>query len=107
MHCPDADGEKECRTGEQQTMAGIRRAANTRSKAETSVASQDRDHHRERDEIGIVSFEHDLLGHSSPRMASSRSELIRSLVKMAIYRGAKMAAELRKGEQQTSAKKPK
>src|SRR6185437_15121845 len=82
MHRPDTDGQKEGCTCEQQTMTGIRRAANTRSKAEASITSQNRDHHRERDEIGIVSFEHDLLGHLSPRMTSSRRQLIRPLAGM-------------------------
>src|SRR5580698_5117539 len=86
MHCPDADGEKKCRTREQQTATGIRCAANPRGEPETSITSQNRDHHRERDEIGIVSFEHDLLGHPSPRMASSRSELIRPVDKLTIRR---------------------
>src|ERR1700761_8270847 len=84
MHCPDADGEKKCRTRKQQTATGIRCAANPRGEPETSITSQNRDHHRERDEIGIVSFEHDLLGQSSPRKASSRRELIRPSTKMAI-----------------------
>ena len=62
MHGPDTDREKEGRTGQQQTMARIRRAADARRQTKAGVSSQDRDRHRERDEIGIVSFEHDRLG---------------------------------------------
>src|ERR1700688_2054997 len=42
-------------------------ASSTRRQPKAGVTSQDRDHHRERDEIGIVSFEHDRLGRPSPR----------------------------------------
>src|SRR4051812_1696342 len=48
-------------------MTSVRRPADARGEAETGVTSQNRDHHRERDEIGIVSFEHDRLGRPSPR----------------------------------------
>src|SRR6185312_11234085 len=48
-------------------MTGVRRPADARGEAEAGVTSQNRDHHRERDEIGIVSFEHDRLGRPSPR----------------------------------------
>jgi len=67
MHGPDADREERRRTGEQHATAHARRPADTRRDAETGVSTQDRDHHRERDEIGIVSFEHDRLGRPSPR----------------------------------------
>ena len=67
MHGPDADGEKECGPGQQQAMTGVRRPADARGETEAGVTSQNRDHHRERDEIGIVSFEHDRLGRPSPR----------------------------------------
>ena len=67
VHGPDADGEKERGARQQQAMTGVRRPADARGEAEAGVTSQNRDHHRERDEIGIVSFEHDRLGRPSPR----------------------------------------
>ena len=67
MHGPDADGEEAGRARQQYATAHARRPADARREAETGVTSQDRDHHRERDEIRIVSFEHDLLGRPSPR----------------------------------------
>jgi hypothetical protein len=67
MHGPDTDGEEPRGAGQQRTAAHARRPADARREAETGVTTQDRDHHRERDEIGIVSFEHDRLGRPSPR----------------------------------------
>ncbi len=67
MHGPDADGEERGGARQQHATAHARRPADACREAETGVTTQDRDHHRERDEIGIVSCEHDLLGRPSPR----------------------------------------
>ena len=67
MHGPDADRQERRGAGQQHTTAHARRPADTRREPEASVTSQNRDHHRERDEIGIVSCEHDRLGRPSSR----------------------------------------
>jgi hypothetical protein len=64
---PDADGEECRRARQQQATADARRPADARGEAEAGVTTQDRDHHRERDEIRIVSSKHDRLGRPSPR----------------------------------------
>src|SRR5215475_9915613 len=67
MHGPDADGEKGRRTRQQRAGASAPRLADACGQAEARISSQDRDRYRERDEIGIVSFEHDLAGCPSSR----------------------------------------
>ena len=67
MHGPDADRQERRGAGQQHATAHARRPADTRREAEAGVTSQNRDHHRERDEIGIVSCEHDRLGRPSSR----------------------------------------
>ena len=58
MHGPDADRQESGSARQQQAAAAAGRAADARRKAEAGIAAQDRDHHRERDEIWIVPFEH-------------------------------------------------
>src|SRR6266436_1952833 len=85
MHGPDTDGEERGSAGEQRAAAHARRPADARREAETGVTTQDRDHHRERDEIGIVSFEHDRLGRPSPRAKPPpAAEFIGAALKMTI-----------------------
>src|SRR5262245_17112332 len=86
MHGPDADGEEERGAREQHAMARIRRAADARGEAEAGVSTQDRDHHRERDEIGIVSCEHDLLGRPSSRGPPPAVEFINAAAGKTISR---------------------
>src|SRR5215475_14171255 len=67
MHGPDADGEKGRGPRQQRARADAPRLADTCGEAEARISSQDRDRYRERDKIGIVSFEHDRVGCPSPR----------------------------------------
>lgn len=67
MHGPDADGQKRRGTREQNAVTDAGRVADASSKRKAGIAAQTCDRHRERDEIGIVSFEHDLVGRPSPR----------------------------------------
>src|SRR5579871_3884853 len=77
MHGPDADGEKGSSTCEQYAAIPARRAPHARRKRKARISAQYRDRHRKRDEPGIVSFEHDRIGHPSPRAASSRRRVYR------------------------------
>ncbi len=78
MHGPDADSKKRRRTRQQRARADAPRIADARRKAKAGISSQDRDRYRERDEIGIVSFEHDLAGLPvSTGQASSRRRVYR------------------------------
>src|SRR5215468_9190960 len=80
MHGPDADGQKRRRTRKQYAIADALHVADASSKREAGIATQDRDRRREGDEIGIVSFEHDLIGRSvsterpSPNLLHSRAD---------------------------------
>ena len=46
------------RAREQDALAGVCGSAQTGCQPEPCVSSQDRDHHRERDQVGIVPYEH-------------------------------------------------